>query len=134
MTTAVYQVGIHGLGSRAALVCDVLSKCTLINSAETLSSTARVLGLYAKVEAATLMDVFSHVSNQEVVLIHWTVGSGLEGGHWSAVQEINSAGIHLRDPWPSHPIENVKPLWEFAHRSLVAPGVFTVVRVSDLPL
>jgi|GEM_PF-4738640 len=134
MTTAVYQVGMYGLGSQSVLVADTLSRCVLINSAETLASTARVFGLYAKVETAALAQMASHVSNQEVVLVHWTMGTGLEDGHWSAIQEINSAEIHLRDPWPLNPIENVRPLWDFAARSLVATGFFTIVRVSDRPL
>lgn len=134
MTAATYQVGNFNLGLNGPLISDPLTISILINSAETLASTARAVGLYAKVGTETLSEVFSNVSHQEVVLIHWRMGTGREDGHWSAVQEINSAEIHLRDPWPSNPIENVKGIWDFAQRSLVAPGVFTVVRISERPL
>jgi hypothetical protein len=134
MTVATYQVGRYWLGLQGAAAPDVLSLSILINSAETLAATARALGLYARAGTETLGEVFLNVLNQEVVLIHWAMGTGWEDGHWSAVQEINSAEIHLRDPWPSNPIENVKEIWDFSQRSLAAPGFFSVVRVSDRPL
>jgi hypothetical protein len=109
--------------------------CMKLNSGESLAATARVIGLNATAQYASLAEIAGFIRNQEVVLVHWWMGPDPLDYHWSPIQALASSFISLRDPWPTSPAENVQPLEQFQFRTLTGiPGTFPIVRVSSNPL
>ncbi|MGE0762376.1 MAG: hypothetical protein AB7N80_03760 [Bdellovibrionales bacterium] len=104
-----------------------------LNAGPSLAETALRMGLFANSGIATLDQISQYVARQEVVLVHWqaNLSQPLEQ-HWSAVQEINSLVVTLRDPWPTHPMANPLPILDFVRRA-TAGGLnrFHIVRVAD---
>lgn len=135
MTPLKLQVSMSVLANIGIPVVESAIYSVAINGADVLAQTARLFGTYAHDTQATLPQIIEYVANNEAVMIHWWSGPGPADDHWSVVQQIGPGAIELRDPWPTSPAANIKSLDDFLKRSkTAAPGVFTIVRISDRPL
>jgi len=111
-----------------------------LNNSEALAAVARMYGLHAKVDMLTLEQVAAAINSkslgrEEVVLVHWWMGPEAYDFHWSVFQSLSAVHVHLRDPWPTSPVDHLYSSAEFRLRSgMSVPGKFHVVRIATSPI